>query len=296
MVQQLANGLSLGAVYALIAVGFALVFSVLKFSNFSHGSVIMLSAYFGLWFSNRFAVGLLPTILASLVVGGLIAVIIERLGFRPIRMKNGPLIYFFVSSIAISLFFQYLMTALVGGRFFMYRSLLKMSSVNVGTLTIPVVNVYMLVVSAAALAALLYVLYRTRIGIAIRAASGDLLTPNLMGINTDLIVSVTFFVSGALAGIAGVFLGMSLSVYPQIGSLVLKAFVATVIGGFGSLGGAVVGAFFLGLAETFTTAYLGGDVTPMVTFLIMILFLLLKPDGVAGLLGMGNSSGTTQKA
>lgn len=296
MIQQLVNGLSLGALYALIAVGFALVFSVLKFSNFSHGSVIMLSAYFGLWFSNKFAVGLLPMILASLMVGGLIAVLIERLGFRPIRMKNGPLIYFFVSSIAVSMFFQYLMTALVGGRFFMYRSFMKASSLNIGNLTIPVINLYMLAVSTVALAALLYVLYRTKIGIAIRAASGDLFTPNLMGINTDLIVSVTFFVSGALAGIAGVFLGMSLSVYPQIGSLVLKAFVATVIGGFGSLGGAVAGAFLLGLAETFTTAYFGGDVTPMVTFSIMVLFLLLKPDGVAGLLGLGNSAGTAQKA
>jgi len=296
MIQQLVNGLSLGAVYALIAVGFALVFSILKFSNFSHGSVIMLSAYFGLWLSGTFKVGLLPTLLVSMVVGGLIAVIIERLGFRPIRKKNGPLIYFFVSSIAISMFFQYLMTALLGGQFFMYPDFMKTASINIGDLTIPILNIYMLVISTVTLIILLYLLYKTKIGIAIRAASSDLLTPNLMGINTDFIVSVTFFVSGALAGIAGVFLGLSLSVYPQLGSLVLKAFIATVIGGLGSLGGAVVGAFLLGMAETFSTAYLGGDVTPMITFTIMILFLLLKPEGIAGLLGLGESAGTTQKA
>lgn len=295
MLQQLINGLSLGAVYALIAVGFALVFSVLKFSNFSHGSVIMLSAYLGLWFSNQFQAGLFLTVIVCLLGGGLSAVIIEKLGFRPIRKKNGPLIYFFVSSIAISMFLQYLMTAILGGRFFMFRNFLKVNSLSFGHLTISVINIYMLIISAVVLIALLYVLYRTRIGIAIRAASTDLVTPNLLGINTDLIVSVTFFVSGALAGIAGVFLGMSLSVYPQLGNLVLKAFIATVIGGFGSLGGAVVGALFLGLSETFITAYFGGAVTPMVSFSMMILFLLLKPEGVAGLLGL-NTGIRSEKA
>lgn len=294
LLQQLINGISLGAVYALMAVGFALVFSILKFSNFGHGSVIMLSAYLGLWASNRFGLGLLATLAVCTIGGGLMAVVIERIGFKPIRDKKGPLIYLFVSSIAISMFFRYLMTALLGGRFYMYRPLLQTTSLRFAGVTIPVVNLAMLAASVVALTFLLYVLYRTTIGIAIRAASTDLVTPSLMGINTDLIVSVTFFISGALAGIAGLFLGMSLNVYPQLGNLVLKAFVATVVGGLGSLGGAVVAAFLLGLLETMITAYVSGAVTPMVSFTVMILFLLFKPEGVAGLLGL-RSSAAVQK-
>ncbi len=292
LVQQIINGLSLGSVYALMAVGFALVFSILKFSNFSHGSVIMLSAYLGLWFSNRFDVGLFPTLLVCMIGGGTIAVIIEKIGFKPIRDKNGPLIYLFVSSIAISMFLQYLMTALLGGRFFMYRPLLKSSSWRFAGITIPIVNLAMLAASIVALVFLLYVLYRTTIGIAIRAAATDLSTPNLLGININMLISITFFISGALAGIAGLFLGMSLNVYPQLGGLVLKAFVATVVGGLGSLGGAVIAAFLLGLLETMITAYIGGAVTPMVSFTVMILFLLFKPEGVAGLLGLSSGSAT----
>lgn len=291
LLQQIINGLSLGSVYALIAVGFALVFSILKFSNFSHGSIIMLSAYLGLWFSNSFDVGLFPTLLVCILGGGAMAVIIEKIGFKPIRDKDGPLIYLFVVSIAISMFLQYLMTALLGGRFFIYKPLLKSSALRLGSLTIPVVNLAMLGASVIALAILLYVLYRTTIGIAIRAASTDLFAPSLLGINIDLVISITFFISGALAGISGLFLGMSLNVYPQLGGLVMKAFIATVIGGLGSLGGAVIASFMLGLLETMITAYIGGAVTPMVSFAVMILFLLFKPEGVAGLLGL--SSGTT---
>ncbi len=290
LLQQLINGLSLGSVYALISVGFALIFSVLKFSNFAHGSVIMLSAYFGLWISNRFATSLWLTLLLCALAGGIVAVIIEKIGFRPIRLRGGSTIYFFVSSISISLFFESFMTALLGGQFYMYRNFFKETTISLGTLIIPWTSVLTLIVSSGALIFLLHVLYRTRIGIAIRAASTDLFTPNLMGADVDLIVSVAFFLSGVLAGISGLFLGINLTVYPQIGGLVIKGFVATVIGGLGSLSGAVFGALLLGMGETLITAYLGGSVTPIFSFSIMFIFLLLKPEGIAGLFGRSKLS------
>jgi len=179
---------------------------------------------------------------------------------------------------------------LLGVQIYMYRNFFKETTISLGTLIIPWTSVLTLIVSSGALIFLLHVLYRTRIGIAIRAASTDLFTPNLMGADVDLIVSVAFFLSGVLAGISGLFLGINLTVYPQIGGLVIKGFVATVIGGLGSLSGAVFGALLLGMGETLITAYLGGSVTPIFSFSIMFIFLLLKPEGIAGLFGRSKLS------
>ncbi|HYG57160.1 MAG TPA: branched-chain amino acid ABC transporter permease [Symbiobacteriaceae bacterium] len=284
MLQQTVNGLSVGAVYALIAVGFALIFNVLKFSNFAHGGVITVSAYVGYFAVVKAGLGVAAAVLVAAISGGLCAVALEWLGFRRIRRSGGPLIYFFISSITLGILLENLMTIFFGASFWAYPAELRQGSLSLMGVTIPALNLYMLATSAATLGILVFVLYRTRIGIAIRAAACDLTACALMGPNLDVIIAAMFFVSGALAGISGVFLGMSYTLFPQIGQMVVKGFVAAVIGGLGSLSGAVIGAVGLGLLEVALTATLGSDWAPVLIFGVLVFFLTVRPQGVAGVL------------
>ena len=282
--QHAINALSLGGVYALIAVGFALIFNVLKFSNWSHGGVIMVSSYIGYYAVTALHLPLLPALGLSMLGGGLLAVVIEKIAFRTIRIKRGPLIYFFVTSITISLLLTNLVLATVGYNFYNYPPLLKNESFRIGGISLSMLNLTMLATSVVALLALTYFLQRTRMGIAIRAAASDLRAASLMGVEIDRLVSITFFLSGMLAGAAGIFLGMSYTAYPQMAEVMAKGFVAAVIGGLGSIAGAVIGALLLGTIETSVTVYTNSSLAPIVSLVILILLLIFRPRGIAGII------------
>jgi len=282
LLQQLVNGLSLGGVYALMAVGFGLIFNVLKFSNFSHGAVVTLSAYFGFWVSRYVLSSFIPTLLATAVVGGFIAVGIERLIFRPIRRRGYPVTMLIVNSITAAMLVQQFFAVLLGADYYTYPEFIRETAIHLGSITVSKIYLLMLGISAAVLLGLSYVIRKTRIGIAIRAVSTDISTPSLMGVNVDFVVSVAFFFSGILGGVTGYLLGMSFSVDPFVGSLILKGIIAAIIGGMGSLGGGVIAGILLGAAESLLIAEIGAALTPIVIYAAIILLLLVRPQGIAG--------------
>ena len=281
-IQVLINGLATGAVYALIATGFALIFNVLKFSNFSHGATMTVAAFVAYFLVSAKGYGIVPTLIIGALAGGLVAFCGEFIGFRRILKNHSSSTYFFVSSITLGTLYEGLVTIKVGSKFFNYPQFFEKSTVELGKVVISTTDLMMLIISTVALGILAFVIQKTRIGRALRAVSFDRDTAQLMGIDSTRIIQFTFVVSGVIAGLAGVFLGIKYTLYPSLGSLVVKGFIASVIGGLGSLTGAVIGAVLLGLVETLLLSIMGSGYSTIATFANMLVFLLLRPRGIAG--------------
>ena len=280
--QQLINGVSLGGVYALEAVGFGIIFNVLKFSNFSHGGVVSICAYLGYFVSTRITGNVWLALIITTIMGGVTGIVVEKLVFRPIRIQNKPLTYFFVNSITVAMLVQQFFSAMWGRFYFPYPEFLEKTVFHLGNLVVSRTYMLMLGISAFVLLALSLFLRKTRTGIAVRAASTDIYTPALMGVNTDIIISVTFAIAGMLAGLTGFFLGMTYTVTPFMGSLILKGIIASIIGGMGSLGGGIVAGILLGVAEGLLIAEVGASITPIVVYAAIVILLLVRPQGIAG--------------
>lgn len=286
--QQLINGISLGSVYALIAVGFALVFNILKFSNFSHGGLMTLTAYIGYLGSLFFVayIGSIPLLIATLltaaVAGAFAAMGVERLAFRRLRNNNSPVIYYFISSITMGILMENLVTIFASSNFYSYPKFFTSVVVEFAGINIAVTDLLMLVTSSTALGILLWVIYHTKMGLAMRALSFDVNTANLMGMDSNTVVMTTFLASGILGGLAGVFLGINYTLYPQLGQLIVKGFIASVIGGLGNITGAMIGAILLGVVEVMLIGLVGAGIAPAYIFIVMLVFLLLRPQGIAG--------------
>lgn len=289
MLQHALFGLSLGAVYSLIAVGFALIFNILKFSNFSHGGLMGFSAYAGfaayMFFLDGRISGIamfIGILAAASLVGAITAMGIERVGFRRLRRNNAPVIYYFISSITLGMLLENIITLVASSNFYSYPLFFVSNRLTAFGLTFAVTDLVTLSCSSLALGCVLIVLYRTKMGLAIRTVSFDVATSSLMGINPDFVVMMTFALSGILGGVAGVFLGMNYTLYPQLGQLVVKGFISSVIGGLGSITGAVVGAVLLGILEVVLIGQVGSGLTPAFVFVIMLCFLLVRPQGISG--------------
>jgi len=280
--QILLNGIALGSVYALIATGFSLIFNILKFSNFSHGALMAFSAFAGYFIATQNGLGLVPTILVAVLVGGLVALFGEFVAFRRITIKNAPSTYFFVSSITLGMLYEGIVTIKAGANFYNYPRFFKHATIKLGELIISTSDAIMFIISACTLLLLAFIIQKTRFGRALRSVSFDRDTAGLMGINVIRTIQITFVVSGMLAGLAGVFLGINYTLYPTMGSLVVKGFVASVIGGLGSLPGAIIGAVLLGLLDSLSVYLVGSGYAPVVTLLVMLVFLLVRPQGIAG--------------
>lgn len=280
--QILVNGLALGSVYALISTGFSIIFNILRFSNFSYGALMTISAFIGYFFSVRFSKALIPVVLVSMLAGGVIAVAGELVAFRKITLRSTSPFYFFVSSITLGTLLEGLVTIWVGPNFYNYPRFFQVPIVKFGDFVVSKSDLIMFLSSAVAFALLMIFIQKTRLGRALRAVSFDRDTAGLMGIDVFRIIQLAFFISGLLAGLAGVFLGINYTLYPQLGNLVVKGFIASVIGGLGSILGAVVGAVLLGLLETLLINFVGAGYAPIFSFLIMLVFLLVRPQGIAG--------------
>ncbi|MEA4893717.1 MAG: branched-chain amino acid ABC transporter permease [Oscillospiraceae bacterium] len=281
-VQQFVNGLSRGAVYALIAVGFALIFSVLKFSNFAHGGLISVAAYAGYYFSSKFN---FPPVLAvgcTALVGAVTGVILDTIAFRSLRKRNSSNIYYFVSSITCGILFMNLLTLGFGTTFYTIKPFFKNPIWQIGDLIMLKMDVTIFLISMGLLAALMLLINKTKMGLALRIVSIDRDTASLMGINSNVIITVTFMIAGGLAGISGILLGSNFTIDPFLGNMVVKGFVASVIGGLGSLPGAIMGALLLGIMEVVFTVMVGDILSPAVIFVITLVFLLLRPQGISG--------------
>jgi branched-chain amino acid transport system permease protein len=283
--EQTVNALSLGGTYALLALGLAVVFSILGLINFAHGALMTLTGY-ALMFA---AMGGLPFVAAAplaLLVAAASAVLLERLAFRPVRGASGAtmLLTSFAVAVLLQLAFQLFVSTRPQG---VPLPAILSQAVDLGGIAVGVNRLVAVAVAAVVLVALNAFLKRTVMGLAMRAAAEDLDVTRLMGIRADRIVATAFAISGLLAGIAGVlWISQRASVDPLMGLLpVLKAFIATTIGGLGSLSGAVLGGFLLGAIEIYLSAYLPESLLPFhgaITLAIVIAVLVLRPQGLAG--------------
>ncbi|HZW36870.1 MAG TPA: branched-chain amino acid ABC transporter permease [Candidatus Deferrimicrobiaceae bacterium] len=283
--QQVVNGLQIGFVYALIALGYTMVYGIVRLINFAHGDVFMVGAFIGLYAIERAQLPL-PVVLLLAVLGcALLAVAMERVAYRPLR--GAPKIASLITAIGVSLFLEYF-TALhrvFGPNFYSFPRPFAVSTWEAAGLSLTNIQAIIFLVTLACLALLQFIVYRTRLGRAMRAVSHDHVTAGLMGVNVDLVISFTFGLGAALAGVGGVLYGIA---YPQVNTFMgvmpgLKAFTAAVLGGIGSIPGAVLGALIMGQSETLTSAYLSSTYRDGIAFLLLILVLLLRPTGILGI-------------
>lgn len=282
LMQQIINGLSIGSVYALMAVGYSLVYSIMNFSNFAHGGVIMLGSYFGFFLLTLYKLPFAAAFVLAALGAGALALIIERIAYRPLRKRNAPFLYFIISAMGASIFLENIVIATIGPTFKTYPRILSPQPYSFGTLSIGRLDMMMFIISGVSLALLVYVIERTKIGMAIRATAYNMRASALMGVNTDKIIFLVFGLGGLLGGIAGVLFGMKYTVYPQIGFITIKSFIAAVFGGLGSLQGAVVGSVLLGIIETFTSGYLSSQYRDLIAFALLIFILIVRPVGLMG--------------
>jgi branched-chain amino acid transport system permease protein len=218
------------------------------------------------------------------MIGGvLIATIADKLAYKSIRARGSPTLYFIIASMGMAILIDNLIIATIGPRFRSYPQIFKVTSIDVGGVTISTMDLVAAAIAAVMLVILVFIINKTKQGIAIRAASYDLDAIGLMGVNTNLLISIVFFIAGSLAGLAGFFLGMKYTVYPTLGSMITnKAYVAAVFGGLGSLPGAVIGSILLGIFEMMISGYVSSSARDIFVYLLLIIILLYKPTGILG--------------
>lgn len=281
--QTLVTGLSIGGIYALMAVGYSLVFSVLNFSNFAHGAVIMLGAYMGLGLVFKFHAGLGLVVAGSMMGAGLLAVANEKLAYSLLRHRKAPSLYLMISAMGCAVFLENLVYATIGSRFYAYPEFFSQQTLPLaGGATVSLLDLGAFVLSLVSIGGLHLFLTRTRTGVAIRAGVSDMTMCSLMGVNLDRLISVVFLLAGLFGGIAGVFLGIKYLVYPTMGWVTNKAYIAAVIGGLGSLPGALVGGLVLGVLETFVSTYVSSVMRDVFSFGLLIVLLVCLPNGLFG--------------
>lgn len=280
--QQLINGISKGAIYALIAVGFALIFSILKFSNFAHGGLISISAFAGYFFSSILGMGLVLTIMFAAITGGVTGILLDYIGFYNLRKRKSPRIFYFVSSITCGILFMNILTIFFGTTYYALPTYFEQPIIIIAGIRILKIDIISFFVCISILIILMLIINKSKLGLAIRTVAIDDTTAMLMGINSNFIARVTFFIAGALAGVAGVFLAANYNIDPFLGNLVVKGFIASVIGGLGSLSGAIGGAFLLAIMEVILIIITGDVIAPTILFVATLAFLLIRPRGISG--------------
>jgi len=280
--QQLINGISIGSIYALMAVGYSLVYSIMNFSNFAHGSVIMLGAYFGYYSLTLLGLPFWISALVAATGTAVVAVVLERLAYKPLRDRKAPFLYFIITAMGASIFIDNLVIATIGPTPKMFPQIFPPGPILLGEVALGRIDLAMFVISAVCLIGLILFVDHTKMGKAIQATAYNMKASALMGINTSFIIIVVFAIGGALAGIAGVLYGMKYQVFPQIGAITLKSFIAAVFGGLGSLPGALLGALLLGMIETLVSGYLSTQYRDLIAFLILITMLVVRPTGIMG--------------
>lgn len=284
IIQQLINGVSLGSIYALIALGYTMVYGILSLINFAHGDIYMIGAFVGYALTTFLGLGFFPSLIIAMIACSILGMIIEKIAYKP--MRNSSKIAILITAISVSLFLQYIMVYFIGPETRTFPNVLEGKQITLfdGNVILYSKNIYILAITVILMIGLQYVVRRTKVGKAMRAVALDKDAAELMGINVNKIISYTFAMGSALAGAAGVLVGVYYNtINPLMGSVPgLKAFVAAVLGGIGLIPGAVFGGFFLGITETFVSAFGGSIYKDAVAFAILIIILLVKPTGLLG--------------
>ena len=305
--QQLINSLTLGSIYALIALGYTMIYGVLRFVNFAHGDVFMVGSFVGYYaapylikgiaesgrslpfvppFAQNSYAGAIAVLLVAMLACAVLGILTEKIAYRPLRSR--PRLTMLITAIGVSIFLEYFGQFLFGADPKSFPSLMDMNEFEwIDThwgLTITNVDVTILGVTVALLVALRMIVMKTKIGMAMRALSFNPTACSLMGVNNDMVISFTFGLGSALAGAGGI---LYASAYPSIDPLLgvnvgLKAFVAAVLGGIGNIPGAALGGFLIGLVETMVVGYWSSNYRDAIAFAVLILILLVKPTGLLG--------------
>jgi len=284
LLQQVINGISLGSIYALIALGYTMVYGIIKLINFAHGDIYMIGAYIGYFCMTTLKLDFVSSLLIAMVVCTLLGFAIEKIAYKPLR--NATRIAVLITAIGVSLFLEYGTMFFVKASVRTYPALTGFLSgkLQFGSVIITMQQILILAVTILLMVTLQFIVKRTRIGRAMRAASLDNDAAQLMGINVDTTISFTFALGSALAGAAGVLVGVYYnSINPLMGVMPgLKAFVAAVLGGIGLIPGAVIGGYLIGIIEVFVSGYGNSMYRDAVVFAILILILIVKPTGILG--------------
>lgn len=288
-IQQLINGLTIGSTYALIAIGYTMVYGIIGMINFAHGEVYMIGSYIGFMVIVALSMLGIDSQMLLIVAAFIVSIIltscygwtIERVAYR--RLRNGNRLIPLISAIGMSIFLQNVVRVAQGSRDIAIPQLVH-GSFHFGSANLSYMQIVIFVVTFVAMYALNQFIGRSRMGRACRACAEDIKMANLLGINTDSIIAMTFVVGAALASVAGILLGLYYGVInPTIGFMAgLKAFIAAVLGGIGSIPGAMLGGLILGVTEAMTSAYLSTEYKDVVSFGLLIFILLFLPTGILG--------------
>ncbi|RPI16842.1 MAG: branched-chain amino acid ABC transporter permease [Ignavibacteriae bacterium] len=292
-IQQLFNGLSLGSIYALIALGYTMIYGILRFINFAHGDVFMIGAFSGYYLAILFGFSTSSTdisllyglaiLLLSMFICAVLGFTIEKLAYKPLR--SSPKLTILITAIGVSLFLEYTGQLVFGADPKSFPTLIENKPVIQAGGAVIFSNPLVVLITAIVLMVILrLIVMKTKIGTAMRAVSFNMTAASLMGININKIISFTFIVGSSLAAAAGILFGLN---YPKIDPLIgilygLKAFVAAVLGGIGNIAGAALGGMIIGLVETFVSGYISSTYRDAIAFGILIIILLFKPTGLLG--------------
>jgi len=280
IIQQLINGLSIGSIYALVALGYTMVYGIIKLINFAHGDILMVGAYAGYISSTVFKLPLLPSIVISMIFCLLLGAIIEKVAYSPLR--HAPRITLLITAIGVSFLLEYVMMYFFKSDARTYNpDFFITGSFFVGNVRIPLNQLFIMTCTLILMLALNLIIKKTRMGRAMRAVSSDRDAALLMGVSVDKTISFTFMLGSALAGVAGVMYGAVFKISPLMGMQPgIKAFVAAIFGGIGSVPGAMLGGILLGIIETMVSVYISSSFKDAAAFAILIIILLVRPNGL----------------
>ena len=282
VIQQLVNGLALGSVYALIALGYTMVYGIIRLINFAHGDIFMLGAYYGYFAITMFRIPFALALPLTMILAAMTGMAVERLAYKPLR--QAPRIASLITAIGVSLLLQNLGLKFFEARPRPYPRIMNTVVWDLGGVVVSNVQLIMLALAVGLMVLISLIVYRTKIGKAMRAVSFDKDAARLMGIDADMVISVTFALGSALAAAGGMLVGFYYNrISPTMGTMYgLKAFVAAVVGGIGIVPGAMLGGLIMGVAEVFVIAFVSSMMKDAIAFAILIVILLFKPAGLLG--------------
>ncbi len=284
MIQQLAlNGIIAGSIYALIALGFTVIYRTVKFFHFAHGIVYTIGAYFAYTFFILLKINPVISFFLSVILAALLGVGINKSVYHPLRLRKASNLILMLASFGVFIFLQNLIALIYGNQILTLRTGPIVEGYHIGGAVITRIQIWILVVSCVLMVILWLFIQRTKLGKAMRAVSDDPIAANVVGINPERIITWSFIIGSALAGAAGILISLETNIEPTMGfNALLKGIIASIIGGIGSIPGAVLGGLFLGIAENLGIWKIQAGWKDCIAFAILIIFLLLRPGGIFG--------------
>ncbi|MBU9725140.1 branched-chain amino acid ABC transporter permease [Diplocloster modestus] len=282
IIEQLLNGLRTGSIYALIALGYTMVYGIAKMINFAHGDIIMVGAYALYVAIINMQLPAIPAVLLTCVTCAVLGVGIEKVAYKPLR--KAPPLAVLITAIGVSYFLQSASLLIFGATPIPFKSIIDVPAIKLGSVTVSGLTLVTLLVTTVCMIALTLFINKTKAGSAMRAVSEDKGAASLMGINVNRTISMTFAIGSFLAAVAGIlYICQYQSLRPTLGALPgIKAFVAAVLGGIGSVPGAMIGGILLGIIESISKAYISTELADAIVFGVLVVVLLVKPSGLMG--------------